>query len=66
LVNAPGLAVFVASAEDLAMAKLEWLAQSQRQIEDVVAILKLRWESLNRPTWGVDFPVKLERGMEQG
>jgi hypothetical protein len=50
-VNAQGLALFVASAEDVVIAKLEWskLAQSQRQIEDVAAILKLRWELLNRP-----------------
>jgi hypothetical protein len=29
---------------------LEWskLAQSQRQIEDVAAILRLRWETLDR------------------
>jgi hypothetical protein len=45
-----GLPLFVASAEDVAIAKLEWskLAQSQRQIEDVATILKLRWESLDR------------------
>lgn len=51
LVNAEGLALFVASAEDVVIAKLEWskLAQSQRQIEDVSAILKLRWGLLNRP-----------------
>jgi hypothetical protein len=51
LVNAQGLRLFVVSAEDVVIAKLEWskLAQSQRQIEDVAAILKLRWELLNRP-----------------
>jgi Nucleotidyltransferase of unknown function (DUF6036) len=51
LVNAQGLALFVASAEDVVIAKLEWakLAQSPRQIEDVAAILRLRWELLNRP-----------------
>ena len=39
----------MASAEDLVIAKLEWskLAQSQRQIEDVAAILRLRWEVLD-------------------
>ncbi len=48
---ATGLDLFVASAEDVVIAKLEWakLAQSQRQIEDVAAILKLRWELLNGP-----------------
>ena len=51
LVSTQGLALFAASAEDVVIAKLEWskLAQSQRQIEDVAAILKLRWELLNRP-----------------
>jgi hypothetical protein len=50
-VHAQGLPLFIASAEDIVIAKLEWskLAQSQRQIEDVAAILRLRWESLNRP-----------------
>lgn len=50
MVTVQGLHLFVASAEDVVIAKLEWarLAQSQRQIEDVAAILKLRWESLDR------------------
>ena len=40
----------MASAEDVVIAKLEWskLAQSQRQIEDVASILRLRWEVLDR------------------
>ena len=39
----------MASAEDVVIAKLQWskLAQSQRQIEDVAAILRLRWEVLD-------------------
>src|SRR5439155_21998258 len=51
LVRVQGLPLFVASAEDVVIAKLEWskLAQSQRQIEDVATILRLRWESLDRP-----------------
>jgi hypothetical protein len=50
LVTVQGLPLFVASAEDVVIAKLEWskLAQSQRQIEDVAAILRLRWETLDR------------------
>jgi hypothetical protein len=50
LVAVQGLPLFVASAEDVVIAKLEWskLAQSQRQIEDVAAILRLRWETLDR------------------
>jgi len=49
-VNVQGLPLFVAGAEDIVIAKLEWsrLAQSQRQIEDVAAILKIRGELLNR------------------
>jgi len=45
-----GVSLFVASAEDVIIAKLEWskLGQSQRQIEDAVGILKLRWDSLDR------------------
>jgi hypothetical protein len=44
-----GRPLFVASAEDVIITKLEWakLAQSQRQIEDVAAVLKLRWEALD-------------------
>ena len=50
MVDLQGLPLFVASAEDVVIAKLEWtkLAQSQRQIEDVATILRLRWESLDR------------------
>ena len=38
--NLHDIALFVASAEDVIIAKLEWskMAQSQRQIEDVAAI----------------------------
>jgi len=45
------LALFVASAEDVIVSKLEWskLAQSARQMEDVAAILRLRFQSLDRP-----------------
>jgi hypothetical protein len=43
------LALFVATAEDVIVSKLEWskLAQSHRQIEDVAGILRMRWESLD-------------------
>ncbi len=49
-VELQGARLFVASAEDIVVAKLEWakLANSQRQIEDAAAILKLRWEALDR------------------
>ncbi len=55
------------SAEDVVIAKLEWskLAQSQRQIEDVAAILRLRGETLDRLLSGtMDFRVRLKAGME--
>ncbi len=44
-----GFAIFAASAEDVVVAKLEWakLAQSQRHIEDVAGILRMRWDSLD-------------------
>lgn len=56
VVNLQGLRLFVATAEDVIIAKLEWakLANSNRQIEDVASILKLRWEQLDRTylqTW---------------
>jgi hypothetical protein len=43
-VDLQGVSLFVASAEDILIAKLEWskLAQSQRQIEDAAAILRVR------------------------
>jgi hypothetical protein len=49
-VDVQGASLFVASAEDVVIAKLEWskLAQSRRQIEDAAGILKIRWDSLDR------------------
>jgi hypothetical protein len=43
------LAIFVATAEDVVISKLEWakLGQSKRHVDDVAGILKLRWESLD-------------------
>jgi len=48
--NVEGIPVFVASAEDVVLAKIEWskLAGSQRQIEDVAAILRLQWSRLDQ------------------
>ncbi|HEY3975555.1 MAG TPA: DUF6036 family nucleotidyltransferase [Candidatus Sulfotelmatobacter sp.] len=50
LVNVQGLELFVASPEDMIVAKLEWarLADSQRQIDDVAAILRVRLNTLDR------------------
>jgi len=49
LQNVQGVPLFVASAEDIIIAKLEWakLGESQRQIEDAAGILKLRADSLD-------------------
>lgn len=50
LVHLQGIELFVASAEDVMISKLEWakLAESRRQIEDVAAILRIRGNSLDR------------------
>jgi hypothetical protein len=41
--------LYVATVEDVILAKLEWakLSESERQVEDVAAILKCRWGSLD-------------------
>jgi hypothetical protein len=45
-----GLQVFIASAEDVLVAKLEWAraGQSRRQLEDGANILQSRWDELDR------------------
>jgi hypothetical protein len=49
-VDVEGNSLFIATAEDVIIAKMEWskLGQSQRQIEDVAAILRVRGDSLDR------------------
>jgi hypothetical protein len=49
LLDLEGTSLFVASPEDVIVAKLEWskLAKSQRQLEDVAAILRVRFEQLD-------------------
>ena len=49
-INFEGLSIFMASAEDVILAKLEWakLSPSERQIEDVAGILRIRTEELDR------------------
>lgn len=44
-----GTCLYVATAEDVVLAKLEWakLGQSERQIQDVAELLGLRWDSLD-------------------
>lgn len=46
-----GLQLFIASAEDVFLAKLEWAkaGQSQRQLEDAANILRVRSDELDRP-----------------
>jgi hypothetical protein len=48
-VSLHGVPLFVASAEDVIISKLEWakLAESRRQIEDVAALLRVRWDTLD-------------------
>ena len=50
-VNLQGAVLFVASAEDVVIAKLEWAkrAQSPRQIEDAAGIIQIRWDALDHP-----------------
>jgi hypothetical protein len=51
VINVHELRLFVATPEDIIIAKLEWskLGQSRRQLEDVAAILRSRGESLDYP-----------------
>jgi hypothetical protein len=53
-VKLENLDIFVASAEDVILSKLEWskLAQSRRHIEDAGGILRMRWEGLDRSYLG--------------
>jgi len=45
-----GISLFVASAEDVVISKLEWakMAQSQRHVDDAAGILRMRWGALDR------------------
>jgi hypothetical protein len=49
-VSLDGISIFLARAEDVVLSKLEWskLAKSQRQIEDVAALLRIRWAELDQ------------------
>jgi hypothetical protein len=49
-VQLEGLSLFVATAEDVILSKLEWarLGGSERQIEDVTGLLAVRGEELDR------------------
>jgi hypothetical protein len=43
--------IYIATPEDIVVAKLEWakLGESSRQIEDAAGVLKVRGEELDRP-----------------
>jgi hypothetical protein len=65
LVNVQGRSLFVASAEDVVVSKLERakLTQSQRHIEDVAGILRMRWDSLDRAyleKWILELRIEAE------
>ncbi len=65
LVDLQDASLFVASAEDVVIAKVEWskLAESRRQIEDVAAILRVQWGSLDLSyleKWIVDLRLRDE------
>ena len=49
-VDVHGVRLFIARAEDVVLSKLEWAksAQSQRQLQDVAALLKARLADLDR------------------
>jgi hypothetical protein len=60
-----GLTIFMASAEDVILAKLEWAKQSasERQIEDVAGILRIRTNELDRTyieRWIKDLDVEAQ------
>jgi hypothetical protein len=50
MVRLQGVSLFVANAEDVILAKLEWakLANSQRQVEDAAGIMRIRGDSLDQ------------------
>jgi len=63
-----GISLFMTTAEDAVISKLEWakLGESQRQIEDVAAILRTRWQELDRAyleKWNAE--LNLEREWQQ-
>jgi hypothetical protein len=64
-VNLHGVPIFVATAEDVIISKLEWskISQSQRQLEDVAAVFLSRRDSLDRgylQKWIVNLQLEAE------
>ncbi|SPF44436.1 conserved hypothetical protein [Candidatus Sulfotelmatobacter kueseliae] len=65
LIVLQGSPLFVASAEDVVVSKLEWakLARSQRHIEDVASVLRIGWDSLDRAyleKWILELRIEAE------
>ena len=64
-VNLHGVSLFMTTAEDAVISKLEWakLAQSRRQIEDAAAIFRARWDALDHSyleKWIAELDLKKE------
>lgn len=62
-----GVSVVITTVEDTIISKLEWakLGHSKRQIEDVAAILRVRWSSLDRTylqRWIAELDLQAEWG----
>ena len=60
-----GVPLFVVSVEDAILSKMEWskMGGSQRQLEDVAGILKVRWDSLDHTyleKWIVELELESE------
>jgi hypothetical protein len=58
----------VATAEDVILSKLEWakLSESQRQIEDAAAVLRMQWGAIDRPyleRWIHELSLETEWGL---
>jgi hypothetical protein len=66
-----GLQLFIASAEDVLVAKLEWAkaGQSQRQLEDAANLLRVRSDELDRQyieRWAVELGLQDEWARAKG
>jgi len=63
LVELNGVPLFITSAEDIILAKMEWarMSGSTRQIEDVAAIVRLQWKVLDLPyveSWAASLQLR--------
>jgi hypothetical protein len=60
-----GVPLFVATAEDIIIAKLEWakMSDSSRQVEDVAAVVRLQWGKLDLTyleTWIASLQLQMQ------